>query len=94
MLRERRLRRDRHGLGRQHHLQRVAERHVVDGAGRQRRVDLAQRDHSSGLAKGGGLTVTAGPDGGTVECTVTVEGKPPVVSTFSGPFSTANCAGF
>jgi hypothetical protein len=47
-----------------------------------------------GLFSGGTLTVTAGADGGSVACKVTVNGKQAKTATASGPFATASCGGF
>jgi hypothetical protein len=49
---------------------------------------------AKGLFSGGSLTVSAGADGGTVTCKVTVNGKESKTATASGPFATASCAGF
>lgn len=46
---------------------------------------------SSGLIKGGTLMVSTGAEGGSVTCTVTVEGKEPKTATASGPFQMADC---
>jgi hypothetical protein len=46
-----------------------------------------------GLFSGGSLAVTAGADGGSVACKVTVNGKAAKTATASGPFATASCAG-
>jgi Mycobacterium membrane protein len=49
---------------------------------------------TTGLGKGGSLTVTAGPEGGTVNCKVTVDGQEAKTGTAAGPMATASCAGF
>lgn len=49
---------------------------------------------AKGLFSGGSLVVSAGSDGGTVACKVTVNGKESKTATASGPFATATCAGF
>jgi heme/copper-type cytochrome/quinol oxidase subunit 2 len=49
---------------------------------------------AKGLFSGGSLTVSAGADGGTVTCKVTVNGKESKTATASGPFATASCDGF
>lgn len=49
---------------------------------------------TTGLFKGGSLTVTTGADGGKVTCTVSVDGKESTTSTAKGQFSTASCDGF
>jgi len=49
---------------------------------------------AKGLFRGGSLVVGAGPDGGTVTCKVSVNGKEAKTATASGPFATATCAGF
>lgn len=49
---------------------------------------------TKGLFKGGSLTVSTGAQGGSVTCTVTVDGEDTKSSTASGEFSTASCDGF
>ncbi|MEY7974165.1 DUF4190 domain-containing protein [Saccharomonospora xinjiangensis] len=49
---------------------------------------------TSGLFKGGSLSVTLGADGGTVECTVIVDGKEAKTATASGAYNTASCSDF
>lgn len=49
---------------------------------------------TQGLLKGGSLTVTTGPEGGTVTCRVLVDGKEAKTATASGPLAIANCTGF
>ena len=49
---------------------------------------------AKGLFSGGTLSVTAGADGGSVTCKVTVNGKQSKTATASGPFATASCGGF
>lgn len=49
---------------------------------------------AKGFAKGGVLTVTAGPNGGTVTCKVTVNGVVQKTATGSGAFSSATCSNF
>lgn len=46
---------------------------------------------SDGWMKGGSLTVSTGMSGGTVTCTLAVEGQPPVTSTANGQFVHASC---
>lgn len=48
----------------------------------------------TGLGKGGTLTVSTDQNGGTVNCTVTVDGKEVKTGTASGAFATASCGGF
>jgi hypothetical protein len=47
-----------------------------------------------GLLSGGTLTVTAGQDGGSVACKITVDGVEKKSATGSGAFSSALCSGF
>lgn len=49
---------------------------------------------ATGLARGGELVVTAGPDGGTVACKVTIDGVVKKTATASGVLATASCGGF
>ena len=49
---------------------------------------------TSGLAKGGSLTVSSGAEGGTIVCKVAVDGKELKTATANGPFATAVCGGF
>lgn len=49
---------------------------------------------TKGLFKGGSLTVTTGAEGGSVTCTVTIDGKDAKTSTARGEFATASCNGF
>ncbi|KMS92201.1 MmpS family transport accessory protein [Prauserella rugosa] len=49
---------------------------------------------TKGLMKGGSLTVMTGAEGGSVTCTVTVDGKDAKSSTAQGEFATASCDGF
>jgi hypothetical protein len=49
---------------------------------------------AKGLFSGGSLTVSAGADGGSVTCKVTVNGKESKTASASGPFATASCSGF
>lgn len=49
---------------------------------------------SSGLVKGGDLTVSTGANGGTVTCSVTVDNGTPRTASASGAFATASCSGF
>jgi amino acid transporter len=49
---------------------------------------------ATGFARGGVLTVTAGMDGGTVSCKVTVDGTVQKTSTASGPLASATCSDF
>ncbi|CAL9378512.1 hypothetical protein SUDANB95_01008 [Actinosynnema sp. ALI-1.44] len=48
---------------------------------------------NKGVFKGGTLTVTAGEDGGTVTCKITVDGAVVSTKTASGAFATAACTG-
>ncbi|HEU5469446.1 MAG TPA: MmpS family transport accessory protein, partial [Actinophytocola sp.] len=54
----------------------------------------AKEVRTTGLGKGGSLTVSAGPDGGEVTCKVTIDGEQSKTGTASGPFATASCSGF
>ena len=47
-----------------------------------------------GFAKGGTMTVIAGPDGGTVSCKVAVNGVVQKTETASGPGAAATCSDF
>ncbi len=49
---------------------------------------------ASGLVKGGSLSVTLGAEGGTVECTVIVDGREARTATASGAYNTASCSDF
>jgi hypothetical protein len=49
---------------------------------------------TTGLGKSGILTVTAGLDGGTVTCKVTVNGAVQKTATASGPGASATCSNF
>jgi Mycobacterium membrane protein len=49
---------------------------------------------ATGLGRSGELIVTAGPDGGTVGCKVTIDGVVKKTSTASGALATASCGGF
>lgn len=49
---------------------------------------------TSGLGKSGILTVTAGTDGGTVTCKVTVNGVVQKTASASGAFASATCDNF
>jgi hypothetical protein len=49
---------------------------------------------ATGFGKGGILTVTAGADGGTVTCKVTVNGVVQKTSSGSGTFASATCSNF
>ncbi|QMU71756.1 hypothetical protein [Streptacidiphilus sp. P02-A3a] len=49
---------------------------------------------SSGLVKGGELTVSTGATGGTVNCSVTVGNGSPKTATASGAYAIASCSGF
>ncbi len=49
---------------------------------------------ASGLLKGGSLSVTLGAEGGSVECTVIVDGKEAKTATASGAYNTASCSDF
>lgn len=48
----------------------------------------------TGLVKGGSLTVTTGPGGGTVTCKVTIDGEPVATNTASGAGAITSCTGF
>jgi hypothetical protein len=49
---------------------------------------------TSGLLKGGSLTVTSGQTGGTIVCKVVVDGKELKTATATGPYALASCGGF
>lgn len=49
---------------------------------------------TKGLAKGGQLLVTTGEAGGSVTCTVLIDGKQVATNTASGQFALAACTGF
>lgn len=49
---------------------------------------------TKGLFTGGSLTVMTGAEGGSVTCTVTVDGQDSKSATAAGQFSTASCDGF
>ncbi len=49
---------------------------------------------ATGLLSGGTLSVTAGEDGGTVTCKVTVDGQVKEQKTATGAFAVADCGGF
>ncbi len=49
---------------------------------------------TSGLTKGGSLAVTAGPEGGTVTCKVSLDGTQAKTSTATGPLALATCSDF
>jgi len=49
---------------------------------------------ATGFGKGGILTVTAGADGGTVTCKVTVNGVVQKTANASGAFASATCSNF
>jgi hypothetical protein len=49
---------------------------------------------ATGLLSAGTLTVTAGADGGSVSCKVTVDGQLKKQETATGPFAIASCDGF
>ncbi|WP_246382368.1 DUF4190 domain-containing protein [Prauserella isguenensis] len=49
---------------------------------------------TKGLFSGGSLTVSTGAEGGSVTCTVTVDGQDAKSSTATGQFATASCDGF
>lgn len=49
---------------------------------------------TKGLFKGGSLTVMTGAEGGSVTCTVTVDGQDAKSSTATGQYATASCDGF
>jgi hypothetical protein len=49
---------------------------------------------TTGLGKSGMLVVTAGVDGGTVTCKVTVNGVVQKTASASGAFATATCSNF
>lgn len=50
--------------------------------------------HLNGALKGSSLIATTGANGGSVTCTVIVDGKQTRKSTASGPFAVASCSGF
>lgn len=47
-----------------------------------------------GIFGGGALTVTTGPDGGTVTCRITVDGTERKTSTGTGPHALADCSDY
>jgi len=49
---------------------------------------------AKGFASGGTLIVTVGPDGGSVTCKVSVDGKETKTASAKGPMATAVCSGF
>lgn len=49
---------------------------------------------AKGILSGGELIVTAGVDGGTVTCKVTVDGQIKKQATATGPLATADCTNF
>ncbi|GGX37966.1 MmpS family transport accessory protein [Streptomyces chryseus] len=49
---------------------------------------------TTGLVKGGSLTVTIGASGGTATCSVTVDENEPRTATATGRFATASCDDF
>jgi amino acid transporter len=49
---------------------------------------------ATGFLKGGVLIVSAGPNGGTVTCKVTVSGKVQKTATATGPLAVAECSNF
>ncbi|OQO91243.1 hypothetical protein B1813_15410 [Saccharomonospora piscinae] len=53
-----------------------------------------QTAETSGLLKGGSLSVTLGADGGSVECVVLVDGEQQRTATAVGAFNTASCSDF
>lgn len=50
-----------------------------------------KREQSTGLLKGGTLSVTVGADGGSATCSVSKDDGPPRTAKASGAFSTATC---
>lgn len=48
----------------------------------------------TGLLKGGSLTVTTSPAGGSVTCRVSIDGKQVKTAQASGPIAIASCGGF
>lgn len=49
---------------------------------------------TKGLLSGGSLTVMTGPEGGSVTCSVSVDGQEAKTSTAQGQFAAASCDGF
>lgn len=49
---------------------------------------------ATGLLSGGTLSVTAGEDGGTVTCKVTIDGQVKKQESATGAFAVASCSGF
>jgi hypothetical protein len=49
---------------------------------------------ATGFLEGAQFAATTGADGGSVTCTVVVDGKQAKTATASGPLAIANCAGF
>lgn len=49
---------------------------------------------ATGFLAGAQFTATAGPDGGSVSCKVTVDGKVAKAATAAGPGAVAGCTGF
>lgn len=49
---------------------------------------------ATGLVKAGSLTVTTGASGGTVTCSLSVDGDEPQTATATGRFATATCDDF
>ncbi|PKV89327.1 hypothetical protein [Streptomyces sp. TLI_146] len=54
----------------------------------------SKQEKAKGFLKGGTLSVTLGPDGGTATCSVTVDDGAPKTATASGAFASAVCSGF
>jgi hypothetical protein len=53
----------------------------------------SKETENKGVFKGGMLTVTAGEDGGTVTCKITVDGQVVSTKTDKGPFASVVCTG-
>jgi hypothetical protein len=51
----------------------------------------SKTEDTSGLLKGGLLTVTVGSDGGSATCSVSVDNGTPKTATATGAFSSATC---
>lgn len=58
------------------------------------RLPWSKQVRAKGFLKGGTLTVTLGPGGGTAACSVTVGDGKPKTATATGPSASAVCSGF
>ncbi|WP_353946163.1 hypothetical protein ABII15_34255 [Streptomyces sp. HUAS MG91] len=59
-----------------------------------KRLPWTKEQETSGLLRGGSLTVTTGASGGTATCSVSVDDGKPKTATASGTYATADCNGF